>query len=181
MHEVEVVRLFYKATLRICMLLVSVSRRLTSSWWECYGVCLRYSPTELAHSFFFFLFFNSVLLSVSVFVALSTVFHPISSHDNSPLSYCVLPVSFLPRWSFQLYVSLWESPSAPSPPGSPSRGGGCYGLCLRHKPAELAHSFYSVLVSVSVFMALSTVFYSINSPDNSPLSHSVLLVVFLPY
>ena len=39
----------------------------------------------------------------------------------------------------------------------------------------------SVLVSVSVFMALSTVFRSLNSPDNSPLSHSVLLVLFLPY
>ena len=41
--------------------------------------------------------------------------------------------------------------------------------------------FYSVLVSVSVFMALSTVFHSIDSPDNSPFSHSVLLVLFLPY
>ena len=56
---------------------------------------------------------------------------------------------------------------------------GCYGLCPRHKPTELAHSFYSVLifVSVSAFVALSTVFHSINSPDNSPLSHSVLLVL----
>ena len=41
--------------------------------------------------------------------------------------------------------------------------------------------FYSVLLCVSVFMALSTVFHSINSPDNSPLSHSVLPVLFLPY
>ena len=41
--------------------------------------------------------------------------------------------------------------------------------------------FYSVLVSVSVFMALSTVFQSTNSPEDSPLSHSVLLVLFLPY
>ena len=53
------------------------------------------------------------------------------------------------------------------------------------KPTELAHSFYSVLVSVSVFMALSTVFHSINSPDNSPFFclffHSVLLVLSLPY
>ena len=41
---------------------------------------------------------------------------------------------------------------------------------------------YSVFVSVSVFIALSTVFYSINSPGNSPLSHSaVLLVLFLSY
>ena len=44
---------------------------------------------------------------------------------------------------------------------------GCYSLCLRHKPTELAHSFCSGLVSVSVFMALSTVFHSMNSPDLS--------------
>ena len=74
--------------------------------------------------------FYSVLVSVSVFIALSTVFHSINSPDNSPLSHSVLPVSFLPHWSFQLYISLctftWW---------------GCYGLCLWHKPTELAHSF----------------------------------------
>ena len=58
-----------------------------------------------------------------------------------------------------------------------SRGGDVTVYVLDHKPTELAHTFYSVLVSVSVFMALSTVFHSINSPDNSPLSHSVLLVL----
>ena len=42
-------------------------------------------------------------------------------------------------------------------------------------------TLYSVLMSVSVFMALSPVFHSINSPDNSPLSHSVRLVLFLPF
>ena len=41
-------------------------------------------------------------------------------------------------------------------------------------------TFYSVLVSVSVFMALSTVFHSINSHD-SPFSHSVLVVLAMPY
>ena len=41
--------------------------------------------------------------------------------------------------------------------------------------------FYSVLVSVSAFMALSAVFHSINSLDNSPHSHSVLPVIFLLY
>ena len=46
---------------------------------------------------------------------------------------------------------------------------------------SLPSPFYSVLVPVSVFMALSTVFHSINSPDTSPLSQSVLLVLFLPY
>ena len=48
----------------------------------------------------------SVLVSVSVFVALSTVFHSLNSPDNSPLSHSVLPVLFLLYWSFQLYVSL---------------------------------------------------------------------------
>ena len=44
---------------------------------------------------------------------------------------------------------------------------GCYGLCPKHKPTELAHSFYPVLVSVSVSMPLLTVFHSINSPHRS--------------
>ena len=89
------------------------------------------------------------------------------------------------------------------PAGSPSREEDVAGLCLWHKPAELAHSFsfcscvcfcggdvavyvfdinqpsfptpfYSVLVSVSVLMAFSTVFCSINSLNNSPFSHSYL-------
>ena len=53
----------------------------------------------------------------------------------------------------------------------------CYGLCPRHKLTELANSFCSVLVSVSAFLALSTIFRSIYSPDNSPLSHSFLPVL----
>ena len=39
---------------------------------------------------------------------------------------------------------------------------------------SLSTPFYSVLVPISVFISLSTVFHSINSPDNSPFSHSVL-------
>ena len=46
---------------------------------------------------------------------------------------------------------------------------------------SLPTPFYSVLVSISVFMALSTVFHSINSPYNSSFSHSVLVVLVLPY
>ena len=46
---------------------------------------------------------------------------------------------------------------------------------------SLPTPFYSVLVSISLFMALSTVFYSIYSPDYSPISHSVLQVLILPY
>ena len=56
--------------------------------------------------------FYSVLVSISVVMTLSTVFHSIKSLDNSPLSHSVLPVLFLNCWSFQLYISLWKSPSA---------------------------------------------------------------------
>ena len=48
-------------------------------------------------------------------------------------------------------------------------------------PPSLPNPLYSVIVSVSVFMFLSTVFHFINSSDNSPLSRSVLPVLFLPY
>ena len=46
---------------------------------------------------------------------------------------------------------------------------------------NLPTPFYSVLVSISVCMVLSTAFHSINSPDNSPFSHSILPVLSLPY
>ena len=60
--------------------------------------------------------------------------------------------------------------------GSPSRGGGVtVYVCDKNQPS-LPTPFYYVLVSISAFMALSPVFHSINSPDDSPLSQSVLLV-----
>ena len=65
--------------------------------------------------------------------------------------------------------------------GSPSRGGNVAVYVFDVNQPSLRSAFYSVPVSVSVFIALSAVFYSINSPDNSPLSHSVLPVLFLPY
>ena len=68
------------------------------------------------------------------------------------------------------------------PAGSPSRGGDITVYVPDINQPSLPPPFFnSVLVSVSVFMALSTVFQSINSSDNSPRSHSVLLVLFLPY
>ena len=67
------------------------------------------------------------------------------------------------------------------PACSSSRGGDVTVYVLDINLPSLPTPFYSVLVSVSVFMALSTEFRSINSPDNSPLSHFVLLVLFLPY
>ena len=57
--------------------------------------------------------FNSVLVSISIFRALSTAFHSINSPDNSLFSHFVLlPVLSLPCWSFQLCSFLWKSPSA---------------------------------------------------------------------
>ena len=52
--------------------------------------------------------FYSVPLSVSVFTALSTVLHSISSLDNSLLSHSVLLVLFCLVGPFN-YVSLYES------------------------------------------------------------------------
>ena len=64
--------------------------------------------------------------------------------------------------------------------GSPSRGGDVTVYVVDINQLSLPTPFYSLLVSISVFMALSTVFHSTNFPDISPLSHSVLPVLFLP-
>ena len=65
------------------------------------------------------------------------------------------------------------------PTGSPSRGGDVAVYVLDINQPSLPTPFYPVLVSDSVFMALSTVFHSINCSDNSRLSQSVLSVTFL--
>ena len=65
--------------------------------------------------------------------------------------------------------------------GSPSRGGDVVVNVKDINQPSLPTPFHSVLVSISLFMALSTVFQSINSADNCPLFHSVLPVLILPY
>ena len=55
------------------------------------------------------------------------------------------------------------------PTGSPSRGGDVAVYVSDINQLSFPTPFYSVLVSVSVFMALSSVFHSIKSPNNSPL------------
>ena len=74
---------------------------LTFTCWGCYDLCPTYSNRACPLSFIPF-------LCISVFMALSTVFHSINSPDNSPLSHSVLTVFFLPNWPFN-YVSLYES------------------------------------------------------------------------
>ena len=77
---------------------------------------------------------------------------------------------------------LAKRPMHKSPLGLSSRGGDVmvYAFDIN---CEIAHSFFlnSGLVFISVSMTLSTVFHSINTPDNSPFSHSVLPVLSLSY
>ena len=54
--------------------------------------------------------------------------------------------------------------------GSPSQGGDVVAYVFNINQPSLPTPFYSVLVTVSVFMALLTVFLSINSPDISTFS-----------
>ena len=65
--------------------------------------------------------------------------------------------------------------------GSPSHGGDVVVYVFDINQPSLPTPFYSVLVSMSVFMALSTVFHSRNSLNNSPFSDSVLPDLALPY
>ena len=67
------------------------------------------------------------------------------------------------------------------PVGSPSRGGVVTVYVLDIIQTSLPTPFYSVLASIPVLMALSAIFHSMNSPDNSPFSHSVPVVLALPY
>ena len=60
----------------------------------------------------------------------------------------------------------------------PTRGGDVAVYVFDINQPSSPTPFYSVLVSISVLTALSTVFSSINSPGNCPLSHSVLPVFY---
>ena len=78
--------------------------------------------------------------------------------------------------SFSLVTSNW---SLSVPADSSSRGGDIAVHVFDINQPSLPTPFYSVLVIIPVFTTLSIVFHSINSLDNCPLSHSVLLVLFL--
>ena len=81
----------------------------------------------------------------------------VESGDNTGKKFFDIFIS-----SFSLFLLV--------PAGSPSPGGDVMVYVTDINQPSLPTPFYSVLVSVSVFMALSTVFHSINSPDNSSLS-----------
>ena len=96
--------------------------------------------------------FYSVLVSISVFMALSTIFHSINSPGNSPLPQSVLSVSILPYWSFQLYNSSWKSPSALSPRELTFTWWGCCTFYFWHKPTTFAHSVF--ILFLCLFLSL---------------------------
>ena len=79
-----------------------------------------------------------------------------------------------------VFVTLFPT-TVEVPMGSPSLGGDVAVFIFEINQPSLPTPLHSALVSVSVLMALSTVFHSINSPDNALLSHSVLPDLFLPY
>ena len=75
------------------------------------------------------------------------------------------------RGTLLRYRMMWPNtgllPMPQVPAGSPLRGGD-FTVCVYDiNQSSLPIPFYSVLVSISAFMALSTVIHSINSPDNS--------------
>ena len=81
-------------------------------------------------------------------------------------------------WEIFLYSWIMK---IQSPYGLTFTWWGCYGLCLWHKPTELPHSFlFCSCVCFCLYVPFNCI-SSINSPDNFLLSHSVLLVLFLPY
>ena len=68
------------------------------------------------------------------------------------------------------YTERWETTMMIVFAGSLSRGGNVTVFVKNINHLSLPTPFYSVLVSISVFVALSSVFHSINSPDNSSFS-----------
>ena len=69
-------------------------RGLTFAWLGCYGLCLTQNQPSLPTPR------CSVLVSISIFMTLSAVFHSVNAPDNSPFSDAVLPVLFLPYRPF---------------------------------------------------------------------------------
>ena len=65
--------------------------------------------------------------------------------------------------------------------GLPLRGGDVTVYVCDINQPSFPTAIYSDLVSISALMTLSTVFHTIKSPDNSPFSHPVLVVLALPY
>ena len=111
---------------------------------------------------------------------------PQSSHLSSwpfPISVIVLLLISNP-WRCIFYIIIHGgvysrlSPAFNSPHRLTFMWWGCCGLCFEINQLSLLTTFYSVLVWISFFKALSIVFHSVNSPSNFPFSYSVFLYLF---
>ena len=90
-----------------CVSLQDCLQGLTFMWWGHCSLCLWHKLTKLALSFLF---------CSCVCFCLYEPYNCISFHKFSRqlclFSLCSPGLIFLPYWSFQLYISLWKSPSA---------------------------------------------------------------------
>ena len=134
----------------------------------------------------FFFFLRSVIIYAYVFI-------DVDSYQNNQQSVSQLALWFPGAMLGHQFGSLYFGQVKNSvtqiyrtfrhhrvPAGSPSRGEDVAVYVLDINQLSLPTPFHSVLVCISVFMTLSTVFQPINSPDKSPVSRSVLPVLFLP-
>ena len=100
---ISVVLPILKLTGQASLTIFDRPRGLPFTCWVCCGLCFRHKPAELAHSF---LFCSCVCFRLWPFNCSS--FRKFS-RQLSAFSLCS---SNLPYWSYQLYISLWKSPSA---------------------------------------------------------------------
>ena len=107
------------------------------------------------------------------FMALVSCRCPSSSLVTALFRACAEEGEYCKRSAASRLVSVEEEPFAKSRRAHLLAVGMFRFVSDMNQPS-LPTPFYSVLVSVSVFMVPSTVFLSITSPNNSPLSHSVL-------
>ena len=80
-----------------------------------------------------------------------------------------------------IYPTVCKSLSLSTSADSPSPSGDVAVYVFDINQPSLPTPFYSVLVSIFVFMGLSNAFQSIRSSNKSPLSHSVFQVLFLSF
>ena len=112
------------------------------------------------------------------------------NHNMQHHAVChTIPMSLKLNWywskllhNLTLFMNLHQllQPLISHPCGLTFTWWGCWGLCFWHRPTKLAHSF--LFCSCVCFCLYGPcIFHFINSLNNSLLSHSVLLVLFLPY
>ena len=157
------------------LLLVYFYQLSTRAHLQLTSTCLLLSivPAGSPSTYFYLFTFINCPRGLTFNLLLLVYFYQLST--LSPSTYFYL-CTFIHALTFNLLLLVYFYQLSPR---AHLREVGMFRIVFLHKPTGLTHSFYSLLASMFVFMTLSTVFQSINSPDNSPLSHSLLPVLFL--